>query len=393
MTDVDLSSSVHLHHLAQAREKLGFFLPRSVLNWAEIHARPTPFPPQEVEKALDFWRTRRVALVKQTAYGALYSRTNANSWVETAFSSACHLGPLAFLAELKADYHIVRQAPDSETFLWREKYAYDPDPLASTRRREEKMDNLEKSTDGISLPFVEDIPWNQYDLVVGLDVPIPSRIVRKCPQTLWAYYSTEAGGPLQKNSLLEPAAGYQLFLNHGFRRYRTRPRNRPHVLEFPFQFQSAQNWLALGSSLPSPSLKKQNILVERHSHEIPQPASALPLVLMNGRDSLPDYLAHLFGARFAIQTTSKVRWGNWAVETILAGALFLGNAASLAIRSPLLPGLDFRSLATALHKANELVEHPQQENALRAVQTDTIEELCFRRPLIELTQKAREFFR
>jgi len=392
MACVPISSSIHLWPFPQKWERLGLFLPRPILKWAEIHARPRPLPEHEIQSCLEFWRPRKVALVKQTAYAPLYSETGHGNWVKTALSSACHLGPLSFLSELHADYHIVRQDHDPTTFLWKEMMAYDPDPLASTQHRLKEIQDLENSPVGRALPYVDDISWDQYDLVIGLDVPIPPRITQKCPHTLWAYYSLEAGGPLQKKSLSHPVEGYQLFLNHGFRRYRGRPHNRPHVLEFPLQFQSGENWRALSLAFAHSDRKEKAILVERHSRESPDPSSRLPLTYMTGKDSLSEYLTHLLGARFAIQTTQKSRWGNWAVETVLAGALFIGNASSLAMLSPLLPGLNLDRLDPAVSLANYLADHPDLLIFLQKLQHETVEEVCFRRPLADLTHKARLFF-
>ena len=386
------SASHALVQLPQSAEKIGFFLPRAFLDWGEIHARPSPVLPEKIASALEFWRPRRIALVKQTAYDALYSQTGSSSWIQTALSSACHLGPLALLDELQAEYHIVRQASEPETFLWKAKYAQDPDPRASVRQKQQAIDAWEKSPSGRSLPSVDDISWQKYDLVVGLDIPVPARITEKCPRTLWAYFSLEAGGSLQQDSLIRPVDGYRLFFNHGFRRYRCRPANRRHVLEFPLQFQSRRNWERLHAFFPHPPTERKNILVNRYSRESPEPSSRIPLVWMTGNAPLPEYLNHLLGALFAVHTTDKPRWGNWAVETVLAGALFLGNGSSLAMLSPLLPGLDVRSLAPAVALANQLVDHPDQLSKIRKLQQETVEEFCFRRPLTDLTQKARIFF-
>jgi hypothetical protein len=392
MKKTSICCPVPLRQLSQSAERFGFFLPRALLDWAEIHARPAPVLRKENDSALEFWRSRRIALVKQTAYDALYSQTGASSWIETALSSACHLGPLALLDELQADYHIVRQASEPETFLWKAKYAHDPVPSASLQKKQLAIDAWESSQAGRTLPSVDDIPWHKYDLVVGLDVPIPARITQKCPRTLWTYLSLEAGGSLQQKSLVRPLDGYDLFLNHGFRRYRCRPANRSHVLEFPLQFQSKRNWEQLSAALPHPPKQKETVLVNRYSRESLDPSSQIPLVLMTGNDPLPEYLAHLFGGLFAVHTTEKNRWGNWAVETVLAGALFLGNKSSLSMLSPLLPGLDVRSLTQAISAANHLAAHPDQLFFLQKLQQELVEEFCFRRPLADLTQKARIFF-
>lgn len=385
-------ASVHalktFYTLPQKWEVLGICLPRNCLNWAEIHGNPGETSSTRVQDALAFWRSRRIALVKQTAYQGLYPESSSGAWIPTVLRSGYHLGPFSFLADLGADYFVVRQAPEPETYLWREKFATDPDPEASFQRRMSEVRELESSR--LLFHSVDDVPWHEYDLVIGIDVPIPSRIVQKTSRTLWAYYSIEAGGPLQKQSLVSPLAGYRLFLNHGFRRYRSRPRNRSHVLEFPLQFQSSNAWSSLRQAIPSQP-GRETILVGAGSREDSLPASPLPWDHLSG-SLTPAYLAQMFSARFAVHTTSRPRWGNWAIEAAQAGSLFLGNASSLAHLSLLLPGLDCRSLADASGKISGLLKNPEHLQALQSRQADLAEELAFRRPLVDLTAKAREFF-
>ena len=384
-----LPSSFHLLALAQYWEKLGFFLPRPLLDWAEIHAFPEQVTDSSLDKDLLFWRSRKIALVKQTAYHALYPHPGKGSWQETVLSSVCHLGPFSFLADLGADYHVVRQASEPETFLWKEKYAYDPDPDALFRHKMEEIHKIESSPMGRELPSVDDIAWNKYDMVIGIDIPIPERIVRQCPRTLWAYYSIEAGGPLQKNSLISPASGYNLFLNHGFRRYRARPRNRPHVLEFPLQFQSLRSWAELRRIVQPPD-KRSILLIEKSSWEDTLPASQISLDRPSG--NALEYLHKMFSAFACLHTTPRSRWGNWAVESVLSGSVFLGNAESLAQISPLLPGMDCRSLKKGVKLANRLIETPSLWDFAQKLQTQVVENLAFRRPLADLTRKGLEFF-
>lgn len=384
-----MNQAPQLLSLSQGWEGIGWMLPRPLLDWAEIHAVPKPVSDSVLEESFSFWSNRRVALVKQTAYHALYMQPRKQDWKKTVLSSFCHLGPFSFLAEMQADYFIVRQAQEPETFFWRDKYAYDPDPEASCRRRLEEVLAFESSDFGRSLPRADDIPWSDYDLVVAVDVPVPERIVRKCPRTLWAYYSIEAGGPLQKNSLLAPAAGYNLFLNHGFRRYRARPRNRVHVLEFPLQFQSARAWDSLRQTYGL-GIYRSCILVEKNSWADILPASCTPLDRPAG-EAL-EYLQRMFSAWACLHTTDKTRWGNWAVEAVLSGSVFLGNAGSLAQISPLLPGLDCRTLAEAVARANTLIENPPVWKAVHSLQEKIVDHVAFRRPLADLTHKAREFF-
>lgn len=389
MSSISSPPPIHLWPVPQQWEKFGFFLPRFLLDWAEIHACPAAISDIAVDQDIEFWRSRKIALVKQTAYHALYPQPGRGSWQETVLSSACHLGPFSFLADLGADYYVVRQAKEPETFLWKEKQTQDPDPAASFRQKMQEVHKIESSPLGRELPFVDDVSWDKYDMVIGIDIPIPERIVRQCPRTLWAYYSIEAGGPLQKNSLLSPTSGYNLFLNHGFRRYRTRPRNRPHVLEFPLQFQSPQSWQKLRQAV-NPAANRSVILIEKNSWADPLPASRIPLDRPSGHAL--EYLRKMFSAFACLHTTPRPRWGNWAVESVLSGSIFLGNASSLAQISPLLPGMDCRSLQKGVDLANRLIETPSLWDFVQKLQTQVVEHVAFRRPLTDLTRLAGQFF-
>ena len=395
MASVSVPPSNPLFLLPQQWEKFGYFLPRYVLNWAELHACPASTTDSSIEKDLDFWRNRRVALVRQSAYQSLYSPGIHTGWEDIVLSAAKHFGPFSFLADLGADYLVVRQAPESETYLWKGKYALDPDPVASCLKAADRAAAWENSTNGQAALPVDDVDWSSYDLVVGIDVPIPERIVQRCPRTLWTYYSVEAGGPLQKNSLRRPAAGYQLFLNHGFRRYRTRPRNRTHVLEFPFTFQSRSAWQRLSNHAAIPPSTKTQVILDRATPPPDGPTSPLTLCHLKGNSGQTParaYLEQMTSSRFAIRTDPRTRWGNWAAEAIQAGCLFLGRADSLAMPGLLLPPLVANTTDEAWARAKRLLESPEEFDLLLRLQRSLAEDLCFRRPLADLTQWAARFF-
>lgn len=63
---------LRLTALPQKGEALGLFLPRSLLDWAEIYAIPEFISEPVHQENLSFWKSRRVALVRQTAYRGAY---------------------------------------------------------------------------------------------------------------------------------------------------------------------------------------------------------------------------------------------------------------------------------------------------------------------------------
>jgi hypothetical protein len=371
-------------HVGQEWEKLGLMLPRSILSWAEIHAAPKLISNADIKTCLDFWSSRKVALVKQTAYHGAYL-ASGSIWSETVLTAPTHLGPMSFLADLRADYFIVRQAREPETYLWQEKFRADPDPELAFRHVRTWQDQQENM--GVVNP--DEIRWEDYDLVVSLDIALPARITQKCRRTLWAYYSVEAGGPLHKRSLQQPVEGYQLYLNHGFRRHRVRPMNRSHAIEFPFTFQSSGAWHSLAEKVGSLGNPRQGTLVERLSWHACSDEKPGSMRLLSG--DAREYVRAMTSHQFAVRTDPKMRWGNWALEAVQAGCLFLGRADSLAMPGVLLPELIVSDLPSAEAKTRSLLQDPGKLRLLAKTQADLAEHLAFRRPLAELTRHMSKF--
>lgn len=377
----------------QALESCLAVLPRPGLRFFEIHGLPGFIPDSEFAAIREFWRGRKVALVRQTACLASYEAAPAPSWMETALTTKHHPGPLALLADLGADFIVVRQAAEEETFAWRGKHAGDPDPAVTFRRMEEYRRREEEKPGVVSCA---DVPWDNYDLVVCLDLPVPTRIVEKTRRPLWAYYSVEAGGPLAEASQIRACAGYHLFLNQHFRRYRARPANRAHMLEFPFSFQSRHAWTSLQEQLGCARATRAGVVADRASGAW-VPSSDQPdfsVLGCEGRRLDLAGLVRLYAAKkYALRLDPHRRWGNWLIEVVQSGCLFLGRPDTLDNLSPLFPGLAVRDFRAARLAVDALEGDPGRFAACREGQAALVEHLAFRRPLADLTRRLREFLR
>jgi len=372
--------------LAQKCEAFGLFLPRPLLDWAEIYAIPELISEPVHQQNLSFWKSRRVALVRQTAYRGAYLPGAKRNWTDVVVTANAHLGPFSFLAELNADYFVTRQTPEPETCLWKEKFAGDPNPEITFRRIEAWQE--EQETMGVV--NCDQIRWDDYDLVIGLDIPIPTRIATKSKRTMWAYYSVEAGGSLHKRSLMDTVQGYHLYLNHCFRRYRARPCNKTHVLEFPFTFQSAASWKHLAKETTGGDANRRGAVVDRASWQSHPDGKSGFMTPLSGDAAA--YIRLMSSSQFSIRTDPKTRWGNWPLEAIQAGCLFLGRADSLAMPGVLLPELIVSDLPSAHKKIKALLKDPLHMQSLAQTQAALAEHLAFRRPLMDLTTRAKQFF-
>ena len=140
----------------QGWEGLLAVLPRKLLDEVEIRGLPGLFSDEEFAPVLNFWRNRRVAFVRQGACLNTYSAGNFASWQERVFTSKQHPGPISLLSELKADFIVVRQSEDSETFSWQGKHQGDPDP-EKTFREMEAYRLAEEALPGVV--SCEDVCW------------------------------------------------------------------------------------------------------------------------------------------------------------------------------------------------------------------------------------------
>lgn len=367
-------------------------MPRTWLNQFEIRAVPAFFPEQEFARIMEFWRNKKVAFVRQSACLVSYEARPARTWMDRALSAKRHPGPLSLLAELRADFYVVRQAQEEETFAWRGKHQGDPNP-AETFRRMEEYRLQEEAKPGVVA--CDAVPWGDYDLVVCLDIPVPTRLVQNTRRTLWAYLSVEGGGPLQEASEKSPVAGYHLFLNHHFRRFRVRPHNAHHMLEFPFSFQSRKAWMDLQAYLGlRESMRKGTILDRASAGEVPPPPGpAFEVMGSAGRELELADLVRLYGSKkYALRLDRQRRWGNWLPEVIHSGCIFLGRLESLENRSPLLPPLVVENYRQAREKIESLEKNPHLFLILQDLQSKVMEHVAFRRPLADLTRKFLEIF-
>lgn len=367
-------------------------LPRFWLNQLEIRAVPTFFSDQKFAEIMEFWQSRKVAFVRQSACLVSYEAAPSLTWMERVLSAKRHPGPLSLMAELSADFYVVRQAQEEETFAWKGKHQGDPNPAETFRRMEEYRLREEAKPGVVSC---NEVPWDDYDLVICLDIPVPTRIIQTTRRTLWAYLSVEGGGPLQEASERGPVAGYHLFLNHHFRRFRVRPRIADHMVEFPFSFQSRKAWMDLQAYLGLQGTMREGTVLDRASAaELRSPlTSGFEVLGSDGRElALADLVRLYRSKKYALRLDRHRRWGNWLPEVIHSGCIFLGRLESLENRSPLLPPLVVENFRQARDKIESLEKDPNLSQILQDLQSKVMEHVAFRRPLADLTRKFREFF-
>ena len=174
----------------------------------------------------------RVCLVKQLDCYDLYTETGPD-WAAIAQSSACRSGPLGLWdwPGFTTDFRVldVCEAPECRV-----------GPNEWARFVEGKVFHHYAGTPDDPRA----VAWDDYDIVISVDIAVPSAVVERHPSVLWCQYFIE-GGPWALNEQWAdaPQYGYNVFLDH---RPATRlltkrsaavrrlARTRRTVLDFPY---------------------------------------------------------------------------------------------------------------------------------------------------------------
>jgi hypothetical protein len=142
-----------------------------------------------------------IALAKQDVYQDLYVCPNRSSPADILASSIMRVGPLGLFTLLDADFLIVREGRQRECKAYLKSYSPPAEVLRQlksepiSRIRGSVFDYLSPRTDGSHADFSVDasaVDWGAYDVVISVNVAIPSAIVAGFPRTLWCYMMGEA---------------------------------------------------------------------------------------------------------------------------------------------------------------------------------------------------------
>ena len=178
----------------------------------------------------------RIALVKQEIYQDLYvcPVTEKNA-ANILFSSMGRVGPIGLMAELDADFYIVKEEPEYETQIYRKVIPHISKHLYLLKTETlDKIPGQEFKQPGSPYPngkFAIDchaIDWSKYDVVISINVSLPTSVVRSYPQTLFAYMIGEAN--MATGSV---HFGYDVTMNQMARGIISR---KCGIMDFPYTF-------------------------------------------------------------------------------------------------------------------------------------------------------------
>ena len=273
----------------------------------------------------------RIAFVKQDVYQDLYVvPTSEHDPAAILFSSMGRVGPIGLMADLGADFYIVKEEPEPETQIYRKvvpglsRYFY----LLKTETLD-KIPGQEFKHPGSPVPqgryavAAENIDWGTYDVVISVNVSLPARLVRKYPRTLFAYMIGEANLATHKARF-----GYDVTLNQMARGIVATGMGE---IDFPYTFLRGDTLQRIMYAALGRTPKKQGVFMEINStRERPVtrvPEHFRPLVEEAGQEVLlhrqliAENLESIYDAKYFVKMGGRTIRGNSVAEAVSLGAL------------------------------------------------------------------------
>lgn len=337
----------------------------------------------------------KIAFVKQVVYQDLYCCDRNASAAEIVFSSFKRSGPVALFSKLNADFYIVDTEFDSECNIWREKGIAECNLIAThlTPRGIVAGHTYPQAYYAIK---ASEVNWGQYDIVIAMECAIPTRIIKKYPATLWAYYIGEGCSSFQR-SFQAPLAGYDCFFSQDFA---VKSQHKAHVIEFPYQLQYYGCFHELLGLIPGAEYRS-GIYCEHHtglylSAQEKQLLDQLSPILkktgnnFNSLVSLKSMINDMLQSKYFIifleKKAGRRSWlrGNAIPEAIAAGNLVIARDFGIANKSLFTDATLVHDFSELLSRIEFFEKNPAEYQKELEAQRRKLDYYCFERPIQEL---------
>ena len=341
-----------------------------------------------------------IALVKQVTYQDLYCCRSDESAAALIFSTFKRTGPVALFTKYGADFFIVHVEPDSECMIWKEKPLFcHQEKLSYYESLAHKIPKWGKIA-GHTLPqgafsvHCSDINWSQYDIVISLDIAVPTRIVKAHPKVLWCYFIGEGVQPSYSASLEKPLAGYDCFLTQD---YHVSKNLKQHVVDFPYMLQyygCFHELLCIDTSVTNQagifcngSLDKNQLCLLQNIGSVyrqPGPISAFDRISTLVQTK---YFTYCYDQRPGQRTSFR---GNALVEAVATGNLVVANDMFFSNTGLLSDKTTVRTFQELLDALVYFESNPEEYKKEVELQRTRLQELCCDRPMQELFEKYKK---
>ena len=387
----------------------------------------------DMEKKLQTGEQLRIALVKQDVYQDLYvCPASEKDALSILLSSQVRVGPIGLMADLNADFYIVKEERDAETQSYRYIIPHMTPYLRMLKDHtlnelptQEFMCPGSTHTHGEFSISCQDINWGQYDIVISINVSLPTRIIRQYPRTLFAYMIGEANMATDRARF-----GYDATLNQMARGRVTTNLRECNEIDFPYTFLKGDTLQKLMERFSRASLAKQDTLLSDREavlpnqetaepneelsltkQEAPQPHQRegifmeinstterpvtkipphfQPLVdkgytIILHKQQIDENLQAIYHSKYFLKMGGRPIRGNSVAEAISLGSLVMMNRDEVTHGELIIDECNVKTMEEAVALIDSLEQNPEEYRRLCAKQQQVLTELFFEKPLTSL---------
>jgi hypothetical protein len=304
-------------------------------------------------------------------------------------------GPLGLIDYFDCDFFIVKTEADEECNLRREK------ATKLGQFSEEKWLNLPHeltfggNTQAQCAVKCNNIPYEEYDIVIFFHFAVPHRLVRQYSKQLWCYYVSEPPLEAWKQSWSMPMFGYDIFFSQLFRDQLQLMKQsqhilKDHIIDMPYVACGQTTYASLfdfeGKNRP-PNAKPIAIL-PKYSQTLLDPegykklSDVVDIKIAEG--SIVNYLSALHQADYHVRLGTKSKFGNESIEAVATGCLFVSSTRGWKNRVFNVTNTAINSLDidTQLDDLITLIgNHEKNENlrvAAKNLQAQILDRVCYK---------------
>jgi hypothetical protein len=240
------------------------------------------------------------------------------------------------------------------------------------------------SLESVSLD-VDSINWNNYNIVIAINMCIPKRVTGKYPKTLWCYYIGE-----NNDSNVEYIVdGYDIILNQDIQR-----QSLPYYsIGFPYTLLNSRSL----SSLIGYSGNKHGVFMEINNTS-ERPVVTVPESFQRiGTETTQSIIIHnqnimtnlhnLCASKYFVKLFGRRIRGNAAMEAISCGTLCLINKSLLMYESLIQDSCNILSETEIINKINYFETHPEEYQKELNEQRRRLDTTYFSEPIKALVRE------
>jgi len=348
----------------------------------------------------------KVALIKQDIYSDLYIAKPGDK--DFFKKSPRRSGPLGLVETFDCDFFIVKTEPDDECNLWRQKITeagHKDEAWWKDIPYSRSCNGLTNSDCAIDL---NDIPFEEYDIIISFDISVPKRIVKQFPGQLWCYFISEPPLTAWKESWTKPLHGYDIFLTQMFGKEESFSINsklqiQSHIINMPYVMASSTTYKKLFGFEKSKSQQSKSkpiaIMPPYAFADLDDNHRAVLgdlFDLKSASGNIDRYLGNLFDADYYLRPGTRAKFGNETIEAVASGCLFVSSTHGWKNRIfdvPLTRLKDkdtnnqikvLKSLVDQFHKNKDLFVSAKQ------LQKKRLDRICYWNPILILLDKLEE---